>query len=69
MVTIGPQHSHRSVLAASGRPASRSVAWQSIGREGRMTVIAEFGIFMGGLGVFFLGCGLLWWVSLWKERE
>lgn len=34
-----------------------------------MTVIAEFGIFMGGSGVFFLGCGLLWWVSLWKERE
>ena len=34
-----------------------------------MTVIAEFGIFMAGLGVFFLGCGLLWWVSLLKTQD
>ena len=31
-------------------------------------VIADFGIFMGGLGVFFIGCGVLWWVSEWKDR-
>jgi hypothetical protein len=34
-----------------------------------VTVIAEFGIFMAGLGIFFLGCGVLWWVSLWKQRD
>lgn len=33
-----------------------------------MTVIAEFGIFMAGIGVFFVGCGFLWWVSVWKDR-
>ena len=38
-------------------------------REGaRVTVIAEFGIFLGGIGVFFIGCALFWWVSEWKKR-
>ena len=29
-----------------------------------MNNLATIGIFFGGLGVFFLGVGLLWWVSL-----
>jgi hypothetical protein len=38
------------------------------GEGARVTVIGDFGIFMGGIGVFFVGCGLLWWVSEWKKR-
>jgi len=26
-----------------------------------------FGGFFGGLGIFFLGCGLFWWVSLYAK--
>ena len=29
-------------------------------------MLGQFGIFMGGLGLFFIGCAALWWVSLQK---
>jgi hypothetical protein len=31
--------------------------------------MADFGIFMAGIGIFFMGCGFLWWVSEWKDRS
>ena len=27
-----------------------------------------FGGFFGGLGIFFLGCGLMWFISLWSKK-
>ena len=35
--------------------------------DGLSSVGIFFGGFFGGLGVFFLGCGLFWWVSLYKK--
>lgn len=34
-----------------------------------MEALAAFGQFMGGLGFFFLGVGMLWLVSVYKERR
>jgi len=35
--------------------------------------LAELGIFFagffGGLGIFFLGCGLFWFVSVWSKKK
>ncbi|PSM17801.1 hypothetical protein C7T96_12520 [Nitratireductor sp. StC3] len=59
---------HSALKPASARRAGAS-AMQAI-RDGRpdMNDLATIGIFFagffGGLGVFFLGVGLLWWVSL-----
>ena len=33
-----------------------------------MEQVAFFGQFLGGLGVFFLGVGVLWFVSVYKEK-
>jgi hypothetical protein len=71
MVTIGPTPWRRSGLAAvtpSGQVFEERGSDERL-REVHVTVIAEFGIFMAGLGIFFLGCGLLWWVSLQKQRD
>ena len=24
---------------------------------------------LSGLGIFFAGCGMLWFISLWRERN
>lgn len=32
-----------------------------------MENLSALGIFLGGLGFFFLGCGLFWWVSLYDK--
>ncbi len=32
-----------------------------------MENLSSLGIFLGGLGFFFLGCGLFWWVSLYEK--
>ena len=34
-----------------------------------MENLADIGIFLGGLGVFFVGIGVLWGVSAWKESD
>ena len=38
-----------------------------------MDNLANIGVFFagffGGLGVFFLGCGLLWFVSVWSKKR
>jgi hypothetical protein len=34
-----------------------------------MDTLAEFGTFLGGLGIFFLGCGLFWFVSVYAKGK
>ena len=42
-----------------------------MGGGNTMTGLAGIGIFFagffGGLGVFFIGCAFLWWVSVYKK--
>jgi hypothetical protein len=37
-----------------------------------MEKLVDLGIFFaglfGGLGIFFLGCGFLWWCTLYKQK-
>lgn len=37
-------------------------------REARVENLSDFGIFLGGLGLFFFGLGVLWYVTEWRER-
>ena len=32
-----------------------------------MDGLGEIGIFFAGLGVLLLGCGLMWFISVWSE--
>lgn len=38
-----------------------------------MSNLANLGIFFagffGGLGVFFIGCGLMWFISVWSKQK
>jgi hypothetical protein len=34
-----------------------------------MEALEGLGFFFAGLGNFFIGCALLWFVSEWKERN
>ena len=34
-----------------------------------MEHLAQFGFFFGGLGIFFMGVGVLWFVSVYKDKE
>jgi hypothetical protein len=36
--------------------------------EGKMEQLQVIGQFFGGLGMFFLGVGVLWFVSVYKEK-
>ena len=33
-----------------------------------MENLAGLGTFLGGLGILLLGCGLMWWISLYDKR-
>jgi hypothetical protein len=37
--------------------------------EDDMEFLAIFGQFLGGLGLFFLGVGVLWFVTVYKEKK
>jgi hypothetical protein len=37
--------------------------------EDDMEQVALIGQFLGGLGLFFTGVGVLWFVTLYKEKE
>lgn len=34
-----------------------------------MDFFASFGIFLAGLGVLLLGCGLMWFISVWSKQK
>jgi hypothetical protein len=34
-----------------------------------MENLASSGIFFAGLGVFLLGSGLMWFISLWSKKK
>ena len=35
-----------------------------------MEQLSSLGIFLAGLGVLLLGCGLMWFISIWsKDKE
>jgi hypothetical protein len=34
-----------------------------------MDTLANLGIFLGGVGVLFLGCGLMWFISVWSGKK
>jgi hypothetical protein len=34
-----------------------------------MEAIADFGIFLAGVGGFFIGIGVLWGVSVWAKTK
>ena len=34
-----------------------------------MENLAEFGIFLGGVGLFFVGLGVLWGVTEWRDAN
>lgn len=34
-----------------------------------MDYLYPIGIFFGGLGLFFLGIGCLWWISLYEKEK
>jgi hypothetical protein len=68
-MTIGPRHRRRAGPDTTCLPPEGRFDGQDRHGSGEhMTVIAEFGIFMAGIGVFFVGCGFLWWISVWKDR-
>ena len=33
-----------------------------------MENLASLGIFLGGLGVLLLGCGLMWFLTMYSEK-
>jgi len=34
-----------------------------------MEFFTSFGIFLAGLGVLLLGCGLMWFISIYSEKN
>lgn len=34
-----------------------------------MDTLVDLGIFLGGVGVLLLGCGLMWFISLWSKDK
>jgi hypothetical protein len=34
-----------------------------------MDTLVSLGIFLAGLGVLLLGCGLMWFISVWSEQK
>ena len=34
-----------------------------------MEGLSGLGIFFGGLGIFLLGCGLMWFISVWSKTK
>ncbi len=34
-----------------------------------MDNLANLGILLGGLGLLLLGCGLMWFISVWSKRK
>ena len=34
-----------------------------------MEALGSFGIFLGGVGVLLLGCGLMWFISVWSKQK
>ena len=34
-----------------------------------MENVASLGTLLGGLGLLLLGCGLMWFVSLWSKKK
>jgi hypothetical protein len=62
------------LLPVSGRftgtlSGSRHNGSQTFGRmEKKMEQLEVIGQFFGGLGIFFLGIGVLWFVSVYKEK-
>jgi hypothetical protein len=38
---------------------------ENMGNLGNIGIF--FAGFFGGLGIFFIGCGLLWWCSLYQK--
>lgn len=34
-----------------------------------MSTLANLGVFLGGVGVLLLGCGLMWFVSVYSEKN
>ena len=34
-----------------------------------MENLSSLGIFLGGLGVLLLGCGLMWFISVWSKQQ
>ena len=37
--------------------------------DGLVTVSIFFGGFFGGLGIFFIGIGILWGISIWSKQK
>jgi len=35
----------------------------------RLEALCNLGIFFGGLGILFLGCGLFWFVSVYAKNK
>ena len=33
------------------------------------TMLSALGTFLGGLGLFFIGAGAIWWVSLYEKKS
>ena len=34
-----------------------------------METLSSLGIFLGGVGILLLGCGLMWFISEWKNQK
>jgi len=34
-----------------------------------MEALSSIGIFFAGLGIFLLGCGLMWFISEWSKTK
>jgi hypothetical protein len=34
-----------------------------------METLANLGMFLGGVGFLLLGCGLMWFISVWSEKN
>ena len=35
---------------------------------GNMETLALLGVFLGGVGILLLGCGLMWFLSMYLEK-
>jgi hypothetical protein len=35
----------------------------------KMDFFASFGIFLGGVGILLIGCGLMWFFSVWSKDK
>jgi hypothetical protein len=65
---LDAQSNHRTVRGAPGRPTREPRIDAQNKKEDDMEQLLVIGEFFSGLGMFFIGIGVLWFVTVYKEK-